>query len=462
QVVTIRQCDLKRTLTVNDATKSYLNMPDVEEGGSKDTDAAAEATAGSVYTSTVKDTGERKKVFGYTARHLTMTIVGKPTANSCSAVKQKYDIDGWYVDLKGLSNCQRFSPYIKNVKGCQDRALFKQEGSAKPGFAILETVTLTNGDDPPQVMTTEVTDIKKDALSADLFDLPADYKQVATNAELYAGPMVTPQMEAVADQKESEGGNDLKMPSPAVMMNPVTGPLAQMAFEQKAMAQAAAMGLGPGTAMPGMGGPTGGERVAAPKQLGPKAAGMIRIGIVAAQAQLGQGSQAGMDYGTPVRNALVQLMSGPAVEIAALDSHIPLQIQAEARQKQCDFILYSNITVKHGGGRGGFGNFMSIAAPLASMAPMAGGIGGAVAGSVASQAASAAAQQAAMSQMSGLTGQIKSKDDVTVSYQLFPTGQSTPKMENSLQAKAKSNGEDVLTPLLTKVATNVLTEVNKK
>jgi hypothetical protein len=155
---------------------------------------------------------------------------------------------------------------------------------------------------------------------------------------------------------------------------------------------------------------------------------MIRIGVVAAQAQLGQGSQAGMDYGTPIRNALVHLLSGPAVEVAALDSSIPVQIQAEARQKQCDFILYSNVTVKPGGGHGGFGKFLSIAAPIASMAPMAGEIGGAVAGSVASQAASAAAQQAAMSQMTGITGQIKSKDEVSVSYQLFPTGQDSPQV----------------------------------
>jgi cell division ATPase FtsA len=59
-------------------------------------------------------------------------------------------------------------------------------------------------------------------------------------------------------------------------------------------------------------------------------------------------------------------------------------------------------------------------------------------------------------------GQIKSKDDVSVQYQLVPTGQTNPVAQNSLQAKAKSDGEDVLTPLLTQAATNVLTKVSQK
>jgi hypothetical protein len=113
--------------------------------------------------------------------------------------------------------------------------------------------------------------------------------------------------------------------------------------------------------------------------------------------------------------------------------------------------------------KGGFGNFMKMAAPVASMAPMmGGGMTGAMAGSIASQAASVAAQQAASSQLGQFNGQIKSKDDVTVQYQLIAPGQQTPKTQNTLQAKAKSDGEDVMTPLLTQLATTVLTEATKK
>jgi len=160
-------------------------------------------------------------------------------------------------------------------------------------------------------------------------------------------------------------------------------------------------------------------------------------------------------------------MSGPAVEIAALDSHIAMQVQAEAQQKQCDYILYSSVAVKHSAG-GGFGKFMKMAAPIANMTPMgmmAHGMGSAMAMSAASAAASAAAQQAqqqALSQLAGFNGQVKSKDDVTVQYQLVQTGQAAPVVQNALQGKAKSDGEDVLTPLLQDTANTVLTAVSKK
>jgi hypothetical protein len=220
-------------------------------------------------------------------------------------------------------------------------------------------------------------------------------------------------------------------------------------------------------ATPGMQQPpvTGGA-VPLPQALGPKAPGKIRIGIAPAQAQLGQGNNAQADYGTPIRNAIVFLMNGPAVEIAALDSRLPIQTQAEAQQKQCDYVLFSNVTVKHSGG--GFGKFMKAAGPMSSMIPMAGmagGMGGAMAGQVAgmaTQAAVQAAQQSAMSQLAGFNGQIKSKDDVTIAYQLIPTGQDKARMESTLKGKAKSDGEDVMTPLIQQAANSILTEVTRK
>jgi hypothetical protein len=71
-------------------------------------------------------------------------------------------------------------------------------------------------------------------------------------------------------------------------------------------------------------------------------------------------------------------------------------------------------------------------------------------------------QQQAISQLAGFNGQIKSKDDVTVQYQLITTSQSTSVLQKTLQGKAKSDGEDVLTPLLQQTANTVLTQVTQK
>ena len=206
--------------------------------------------------------------------------------------------------------------------------------------------------------------------------------------------------------------------------------------------------------------------VAAPQPLGPKAPGKIRIGVAPTQAQMGQGNDAQGDYGTPIRNSIVLLMGGPAVEVIALDSRIPIQVQAEAKQKECDYILFSSIAVKHSGG-GGFGKFMKMAGPATSVIPLAGAgnMGGAMASQVAGVAASVAAQtaeQQAMNQLSGFNGQIKSKDDVSVEYRLYPTGQDKARLENTMKGKAKTDGEDVLTPMILQAANSILTDVTKK
>ncbi len=207
--------------------------------------------------------------------------------------------------------------------------------------------------------------------------------------------------------------------------------------------------------------------VPAPQPLGPKAAGKIRVGVAPSLAQMGQGNNAQTDYGTPIRNSIVLTMGGPAVEVIGLDSHLPIQLQAEAQQKQCDYILYSAVEVKHSSG-GVFGKFLKSAGPMTSMIPMAGmggGMGGAIAGQVAGQAATLASmtvQQQMANQLAGFNGQIKSKDDVSVAYRLLPTGQETPKLENTLKGKAKTDGEDVLTPLIQQAANTILTEVTKK
>jgi hypothetical protein len=218
--------------------------------------------------------------------------------------------------------------------------------------------------------------------------------------------------------------------------------------------------------MPGTQAMSGAGTVPAPQALGPKAPGKIRIGIAPAQAQLGQGNNAQSDYGTPIRNAIVYTMNGPAVEIAPLDAHIPIQLQAEAQEKQCDYILVSHVTVKHSNSN--FDKYMRMGNAAANFNPMVGMTRslGALATQAAAQAATQSAvmtaQQQMASQLSSFNGQIKSKDDVTVDYQLYPTGQAQPKLQNSLKGKAKSDGEDVLTPLIEQEATGVLTEVTKK
>ena len=504
--ITLRQCDLRRTVTINEQAQTYYVVPDAPDEAAVRAAAlmsgAPVASSGGYITetSTVTDTGDRKTYFGYPARHLKIAVTIEPSKNACSQQAMKYEVDGWYSDISKDQSaaCGQSLPPVRQAEGCTDRVIRKRSGSAKPGYPIDETIQFHSADGTTTDLRVHATEISKQALEKELFDIPAGYREVKSLAELNNVPVPQVAQQPVAPAPVAAAATSMTAaaasdpnaakPKKGHGLFGMGGMAKQIATQQ---AQSAATGGGGGGAaaamMSGAGGlqgmasmmGTGGAKAPAaqaapaamaapaPQVLGPKAAGKIRIGIAPPDAQVGQGNNAGADNSTPIRNAVVALMSGPAVEIAALDAHIPMQLQAEAQQKQCDYIMYSAVSVKHSAGSS-FGKFMKVAGPVANMTPMgmmAHGLGGAMAmqtAGMAAQAAAQAAQQQAMSQLAGFNHEIKSKDDVTVQYQLVQTGQTTPVVQNALQGKAKTDGEDVLTPLLQQAATNVLTEVSKK
>lgn len=487
--VTLRQCDLHRTVTLNDQDQTYLSQEDPIAAPANPTGSAqanSDDNGGRIdLNATYTDTGERKTLFGYQARHIKARIAEESSANACTKIHQTIEIDGWYADLgKEATTCALVAPPVTTAQGCNDKIVEHHTGS-KPAYPLSQTFSVPGPDGKPASVSTSVSEIVKQKLEPELFEVPKNYRQVSSMAELKGvNPSATPAAQGMP-QPASQAGSQAGTLAATVkqgMLNPMAAPAANqaaMSAMQQQMRTAQGLGFGGGQMMPNMQGMPGmpqmagpqtqpaASQIAAPQVLGPKGAGKIRIGVAPPDAQMGQGSKSGADYSTPVRNAMVALMSGPAVEIAALDSHIALQLQAEAQQKQCDYILFSGVMVKHSSG-GGLGGFMKKAAPLASMTPMgamARGMGGAVAAQAASAAASAAAmsaQQQAMSQLAGFNNEIKSKDDVTVQYQLVATGQTTAVVQNTLQGKAKSDGEDVLTPLLQQTANTVLTQVTTK
>ncbi len=483
--ITIRQCDLKRTITVNEQAQTYLVENDPQD------DSAAQAAAmvsgigqadagGSITeTSTVTDLGDRKTIYGFPARHLKMKVTVQSSQNACSQVNQQYEVDGWYADIsKDLAGaCQQSLQPIHRKEGCSDRVIRRRTGSAKPGYPLTETVTLQSPDGSTSQIGMQTAEITKPVLEKELFDIPAGYHEVKSSDELAGTPNAQSiQASAASSSTQSLAGatanSAMQRPSPALMFNPA----AQVAMQQQAMAMSQQMGANGGNLMGAGGMPSGvpngmgtmggnpGSAAPPPALLGPKAPGKIRIGVAPPDAQVGQGSNAGGDYSTPIRNAEITLMSGPAIEIAPLESHVETQVQAEAQQKQCDFIMYSSVVVKHpqSGGFGKFAKFGTMAASMTPMGAMSHGMAAAAAAQAAGMAASQMAQQQAMSQLAGFNGQVKSKDDVTVQYQLVATGQTSPVLQNTLQGKAKSDGEDVLTPLLQQTANAVLTQVSPK
>jgi len=182
-----------------------------------------------------------------------------------------------------------------------------------------------------------------------------------------------------------------------------------------------------------------------------KKPGAIRIGVVTPKAQMGGSGQGANNVPEAVRALIVQYLSGPVLEVTPIVAMAPQQIEAELKQKECDFVLYSAMSQKMNSG--GLG-LLKKAMPMASMIPMvglAGGLAGVAAGATASTAAGAAS----------VANTVKAKSEVTFEYKLLATGSGESVIANSCTAKAKSDGEDIVTPLIAQADNAILTAITK-
>ncbi len=227
---------------------------------------------------------------------------------------------------------------------------------------------------------------------------------------------------------------------------------AMLARSQAAAAAGMLSGAPPTPAMAPVNAASAVSPVAPAAALGAKKPGIVRIGIAQPKAQMGQGNT-GVNVAEPLRSAMIQYLGGPALEVVPIAAMLPTQIDAEMKQKECDYVLYSSISQKMNGGSFGM---LQKAMPFASMIPMVGMAGG-MAGAVAGTAAGAA-----MSGAAGMTGSIKAKSEVTLEYRLLAAGSSAPVLANSMKAKAKQDGEDIVTPLIEQAAGAILAKVQEK
>jgi hypothetical protein len=126
----------------------------------------------------------------------------------------------------------------------------------------------------------------------------------------------------------------------------------------------------------------------------------------------------------------------------------------EARQSQCDYILSSSMTVKKGGGGGGlFGRAIgNVAGSAAGHIP---GGGSAATGAARSTAITGIYTTAA------IASSIKARDEVSLEYKLDLVKTSATVINDKNKTKANTDGEDVLSGLVQRAATAVVSAISK-
>ncbi|HYW69768.1 MAG TPA: hypothetical protein VE961_01960 [Pyrinomonadaceae bacterium] len=302
-MTTITECDLRRTIQINDRARKYMITPmDSDDAEAPATPTGPRPSAGpsrrgGVVTFAINtvDTGERKDMFGFTARHLKQTMMSETSPDACQQNNMKIERDGWYINLEYGLNCgSERPPQAPNrmpTGGCRDTYRFKHTGVTNLGYPLIETTKMfgPDGQTVTFTMTKEVIELSRQPLDAALFDVPAGYTQANSQQEMYSMSM----SDAMAMAQEKQGGDAAShMPSN-------TG----LASSSSSMA------------------------------VRPK------IGVV----EFNNKAKATVST-DELRQQLIATLTGDGIEAVALNASSASEAAMEAKAKGCTYILYTDIS----------------------------------------------------------------------------------------------------------------------
>jgi hypothetical protein len=310
-------------------------------------------------------------MFGFQARHVKKTITIDSSPDACSPTKLKMETDGWYIDFSFGLNCEMSAAAMHGGPtphgGCHDTVRFNQQGAARTGYPLQETTTSYGPDGRVAFTSTkEVVELSREPLDAALFDIPAGYTEAQSPQELYG------------------------MPSMNAMMS-------QISKGQPPREDDLDKALVPGNE---------------------KAQGAIRVGVAPINNRTDH--QVSTES---LRERLLSEIRENGVEAIPLNASSPAEAQVEAKAKQCDFILYTDINALK----------LSTANKLGGMFGRATGVG---------------------------SGGID-KTEAKVGFQLFAVGETSPRLKSSIGAKEE--GDEASANLaLEQEANQVSAEAKKK
>ncbi|MDT7603687.1 MAG: hypothetical protein QOF61_1684 [Acidobacteriota bacterium] len=141
-------------------------------------------------TTAVTDTGERREMFGFTARHLKTVTTWTVAPDSCETGAARIETDGWYIDLLYGVDCSpdlsgATSRTLVDLAGnrclgkrlMSDRYLFRRQytGEGHFGFPLSETTRTYDSRGRVKTVTQEVFELSTGQLDDALFSVPAGY-----------------------------------------------------------------------------------------------------------------------------------------------------------------------------------------------------------------------------------------------------------------------------------------------
>jgi hypothetical protein len=195
----IQQCDARRSLMLNLDAREYTSTELDERGVPKGYKAPVIPQKAQGWGSVeifidAVDTGERKEIFGHTARHVITRERRVVSPGNCQQ-NLTSETDGWYIDLEVPSPSCYVAPkhttavaVLASSPSCaQQRFEVHRSGVSETGFPVsLTTTTHTSLQQPDgstkeysNSTTSEVVELSEAPLDPALFEVPPGFKLVA-------------------------------------------------------------------------------------------------------------------------------------------------------------------------------------------------------------------------------------------------------------------------------------------
>jgi hypothetical protein len=181
----ITQCDEHRTVQLHDEAMTYAYRPTYDPSDyfrrARQPPSPAMPIRATTTTNSV-DTGERRPIGPYVARHVVTTTRTEFRPNGESRVEER---DGWYVDLP--VDCHDWAARLElydTTPGAPGGQMILR-GNGHRGFPIIETLRIPNGrsewregqtTNVTVTMKTELVHVSDEVLDAALFTVPPDYR----------------------------------------------------------------------------------------------------------------------------------------------------------------------------------------------------------------------------------------------------------------------------------------------
>jgi hypothetical protein len=184
----IIECDKEIRVQLLALRKTYLlhslaASPEMRQARRFQRPAGPNAAIVTVTTDS-EDTGERRQMASYEARHIKTKITVKPSKGAQTPAG-KTTVDGWYIDLPGLncwstdqgSSMPPVSAWQAPVgMGVHDKFVFKKKGNGMLGYAI-EEVSKEKSEANVVIHKIELLEFSDRPLDASMFEVPPDYAQ---------------------------------------------------------------------------------------------------------------------------------------------------------------------------------------------------------------------------------------------------------------------------------------------